>query len=74
MFGHDYTDEEIEALHEIEERNMFGSISPAGIHNDYPALAQDVFVEENIDYKEKYLKLAKLYKQLLRKTSKRKRR
>ena len=34
MFGHDYTQEEQDALDAIREREIWGSISPAGLHND----------------------------------------
>ena len=34
MFGHDYTQEEQAALNAIREREVWGSISPAGLHND----------------------------------------
>ena len=34
MFGHDYTQEEQDALDAVREREVWGSISPAGLHND----------------------------------------
>ena len=34
MFGHDYTKEEQDALDAVREREVWGSISPAGLHND----------------------------------------
>ena len=34
MFGHDYTKAEQDALDAVREREVWGSISPAGLHND----------------------------------------
>jgi len=55
MFGHDYSDKEREALNAIREHELFGSISPAGLHNDWPAPSSYEDDELDIDYKQKYL-------------------
>ena len=45
MFGHDYTKEEQDALDAVREREVWGSISPAGLHNDdvmYADLSKEI--------------------------------
>jgi hypothetical protein len=64
MFGHDYTDAEQKALDAVREHELFGSTSPAGIHNDYNMYSSE-YPSTDTDYKSKYFKLLKKYKRLL---------
>lgn len=63
MFGHDYSDEELKVLNDIREKEIFSSISPAGIHGDDYSFSNSTNKDDNF-YKDKYLKLAKENKRL----------
>ena len=66
MFGHDYTREEQDALDAIREREVWGSISPAGLHNDYKMYPDsDDDVQSEIDHKKTAVERYEFLKKLL---------